>query len=470
MATERKLVCPECKKEIIFDLHDITSGVFTSRCPDCNSVLRIKKSTAPTAESSVPITGQPEQNTGANMEDAGAELLDLARKLEMEMGFILDDPDGAPAEVEKNFPAESGFSPEGTDGPLIPENIPAAPETSGKKLLAGYSHEKYREYEEGETEAWDLEWTRFAVKKEVAPDPSRIDMDELPAAAPGLRDTLVKLRRAETLNLRGENLVRKNLYDEAIKDFSGALDINPDYVEALINRGSVYARLGRFNDALQDYNQALKFAKNDAELYNRRGEVYMQNHMHDQAIKDFTAALVLDPMYKNAYLNRSRVYSEKGLPQEAMADINQAIKVNPAYTTGFNDPTAPAVDTDENITCNREEAAKFNRQGLAGMIRKQYGEAVADFTRVIHLLPGDADGYFNRGRAYIGLGKLDEALADFNLAVLFDSLNARLYYWRAQAWKAKKDKVNMIEDLKLACELGYEPACLAYRKSQPLHK
>ncbi len=70
----------------------------------------------------------------------------------------------------------------------------------------------------------------------------------------------------------------------------------------------------------------------------------------------------------------------------------------------------------------------------------------------------------------IKLNKPDEAMADFNQAVLFDPLNAALYYWRAQAWKAKEDEFNMTEDLKLSCEMGHEPACLEYRKLKPTKK
>jgi len=67
------------------------------------------------------------------------------------------------------------------------------------------------------------------------------------------------------------------------------------------------------------------------------------------------------------------------------------------------------------------------------------------------------------------LGRYDEALADFNQGIRFDPLNAFLYYLRAQAWKAKGDPANMGADLKVACELGYEPACIEYRncKSPP---
>ena len=370
------------------------------------------------------------------------------------------------AKVEEEVPVVREPLPDEEEGPLIPKDELVAPKPPGESLLEEFDREKLKEFEEGEAEAGDSEWTRFADKKGMELPDSKIDMNELPASAHGLKETLSDLRQAEGYNLQGENQINKNLFNHAIKDFSKALAINPNYVDALINRGSAYTQLGRFNDALMDFNHALKFEKKDAELYNKRGEVYIQNNMHDQAIKDFTAAVVLNPLFSDAYLNRGRAYSEKGMPEEAMNDFNQAIKADSDHSFGFVDRAAPSIhkDEDEESSDNKEKALQFLQLGLADLKSDKFTEAVENFTQAINLSSSNAEGYINRGRAYIKLGKPDEAMADFNQGVIFDPLNAPLYYWRAQAWKVKDDQFNMTEDLKLSCEMGYEPACFEYRK------
>jgi len=374
------------------------------------------------------------------------------------------------AETRKDVAVERKALPGEEEGPLIPEDKLATPKPSGDSLLEEFDHEKLREFEAGEAGEGDKEWTRYADKNAPELAESKIDMNELPASAAGLKETLTGLRQAETYNLQGETHISKNLYNNAIKDFSRALEINPNYVDALINRGGAYAQLGRFNDALMDFNHALKLEKKDAELYSKRGEIYLQNNMHDQAIRDFTAAIVLNPMFSDAYLNRGRAYSEKGMPEEAMNDFNQAIKADSDHDFGFLDRAAPSIQIDEDRTNNKEEADKLNQQGLASFKDKKFEEALKDFTEAINLASSEADGYINRGRAYVKLNQSEEAMADFNQAVLFDPLNASLYYWRAQAWKAKEDLFNMTEDLKLSCEMGYEPACLEYRKLKSAKK
>jgi tetratricopeptide (TPR) repeat protein len=347
-----------------------------------------------------------------------------------------------------------------------PSEIPA-----GESPLEEIDHEKLREFEEGEATAADAEWTRYADKDAPELPDSKIDMNQLPEEATGLKETLVDLKQAEAYNLQGETNISKNQFTNAIKDFSRAININPKFIDALINRGSAYAQLGRFNDALSDFNQALKYEKKDAELFSKRGEIFLQNNLYDQAIKDFSSAIVLNPMYSDAYLNRGRAYSEKGMPDEAMNDFNHAIKADSDHADyPFVDRAAPAIQEDQASLASRDEAEKLNQQGIENMEKELYDEALKNFTQAIDLQTSFADAYIYRGRIYTLQKNTSKALADFNQAVMFDPLNADIYYWRAQAWKIKEDIYNTSEDLKLACEMGHEAACQEYKKLKPASK
>ena len=134
------------------------------------------------------------------------------------------------------------------------------------------------------------------------------------------------------------------------------------------------------------------------------------------------------------------------------------------------DRAAPGVHIDEDASAKKEEVQHYNKKGLEDLESGKYEEARENFTHAINLSATDAEGYIYRGRTLIKLEQPDEAMADFNQAVLFDPLNADLYYWRAQAWKAKSDEFNMREDLKLSCEMGHEAACLEYKKLKPVKK
>jgi tetratricopeptide (TPR) repeat protein len=374
--------------------------------------------------------------------------------------------------VEDEVPTEEpparlkkpALGPDGEEVPILKDRIPSE-EPKGESLLDEIDHEKLREFEKGEATSADGEWTRYADKEGPELAESKIQMHELPAEAAGLKETIIDLKQAEAYNLQGETNISKNLYNNAIKDFTRAININPKFVDALINRGSAYAKLGRFNDALTDFNDSLKYEKKDAVLYNKRGEIFLQNNLFDQAIKDFSSAIVLNPMFSDAFLNRGRAYSEKSMPEEAMNDFNQAIKADSDHANmPFVDRAAPAIQEDEESLADKDAAESLNQQGLANMEKELYDEAIKNFSQAIDMQTTFADAYINRGKIYTLQNNLNKALADFNQAVMFDPLNAEVYYWRAQAWKAKKDHYNTTEDLKLACEMGFESACLEYKK------
>jgi len=387
-------------------------------------------------------------------------------KVEVEEPAVAEEapPEEPTVPEEEAAVKEPVLGPDGEEVPVLKDREPSE-KPRGESPLEEIDHEKLREFESGEATAADGEWTRYADKEGPELAESKIQMHELPAAAAGLKETIIDLKQAEAYNLQGETNISKNLYNNAIKDFTRAININPKFVDALINRGSAYAQLGRFNDALSDFNEALKYEKKDAELYNKRGEIFLSNNLFDQAIKDFSSSIVLNPMFSDAFLNRGRAYSEKGMPEEAMNDFNQAIKADSDHADmPFLDRAAPAIQEDEASLADKGKAESLNQQGVANMEKELYNEAIKDFTQAIDLLATFADAYINRGRIYTLQKDLKKALADFNQAVMFDPLNAEIYYWRAQVWKEKDDNYNMSEDLKLACEMGYEAACLEYKK------
>jgi tetratricopeptide (TPR) repeat protein len=377
---------------------------------------------------------------------------------------IVSEPAEIPATVKEEPVEEQAPEPPEEEMPVIKDRIPSE-EPRGESLLEEVDHEKLREFEKGEATAADAEWTQYADKEGPEIAESKIQMNELPAQATGLKETIIDLKQAEAYNLQGETNISRNQFNNAIKDFSRAININPKYVDALINRGSAYAQLGRFNDALEDLNEALKYEKKDAELYNKRGEIFLQSNLFDQAIKDFSSAIVLNPMFSDAFLNRGRAYSEKGMPEEAMNDFNQAIKADSDHADmPFIDRAAPAVQEDGASQADRSKAEELNKQGVANMEKGLYDEAIKNFTQAIDLQTTHDEAYINRGRIYTQQNNLDKALTDFNQAVMFNPLNEEIYYWRAQAWKGKDDKYNMSEDLKLACEMGHQAACIEYKK------
>jgi len=64
-----------------------------------------------------------------------------------------------------------------------------------------------------------------------------------------------------------EGTEKRNLFQQAIRDYSLALDLNPNYGEAYINRGNTYSELKEFSKSIPDFDRVL-------DLFPDRGSTY----------------------------------------------------------------------------------------------------------------------------------------------------------------------------------------------------
>jgi tetratricopeptide (TPR) repeat protein len=96
-----------------------------------------------------------------------------------------------------------------------------------------------------------------------------------------------------------------------------------------------------YDQAIADYTQAIRIAPNYVDAYNQRGSAYINKGDEDRAIADFTQVIRLDPNNALAYLWRGISYQKKylyrGYKQEdlnrAYADRDKAFQLDPNSVT-----------------------------------------------------------------------------------------------------------------------------------------
>lgn len=124
----------------------------------------------------------------------------------------------------------------------------------------------------------------------------------------------------------------------------------------------------------------------------------------------------------------------KGESDLALADFNRAIKANRAkagdafayralihYNTG-NYKQAMS-DADEAVRRKPDQPDGWNTRGLALTALKKFDDAVSNFDEAVRLTANtktEARPRANRGLAYEGMGKSEEAAADFKTALVID--------------------------------------------------
>ncbi|HHT9125137.1 MAG TPA: tetratricopeptide repeat protein [Candidatus Brocadiia bacterium] len=140
---------------------------------------------------------------------------------------------------------------------------------------------------------------------------------------------------AEISFYHGTALIFLSRFEEAIKQYDKALEINPNLADAYLNRGNAYYNKGENDRAILDFNKALEINSRYAEAYNNRGSAYDKKGEYDRAILDFNKALEINPRYAEAYNNRGVAYKKKGSYDLAISDYNKALEINPRYAEAY---------------------------------------------------------------------------------------------------------------------------------------
>ena len=120
-------------------------------------------------------------------------------------------------------------------------------------------------------------------------------------------DRLAGKDKAIALSVRGNALLNKRDYAQAIEILSTALDLDPDYVVTLNLRGLAYERSGKEDLAMADYNLALQKRPTYGVPYNNRGVIQLRRGALQSALDDFNLSIKYTPKFLLAWTNRARV-------------------------------------------------------------------------------------------------------------------------------------------------------------------
>ena len=165
-----------------------------------------------------------------------------------------------------------------------------------------------------------------------------VDQSDLPGARRDFEQAIAyAVRGKDDLYLASDcvQLGRLHLeageYMEALARLNAAIDVQPDYSAAHIQRAKTLLALERYSDAGAALDQYFRVEKKPkAEAYLARGLIHVQNHDNALAIEAFNRSLMI-AVDKEAYLSRGWAYLQLDSPRPALADFEAAIRIDPAY-------------------------------------------------------------------------------------------------------------------------------------------
>lgn len=279
------------------------------------------------------------------------------------------------------------------------------------------------------------EWTQCKGGQGIADDAQF-------AACTAVIRTRIGSRDPRPYAIRCSLLVDQFKLDDAIKDCSRAIKLDPRNVDAYHARAVAYLSKKQNDRAVADCNMLLRLKPDMAGTLVLRGMAYSQKGDYDRAIADFTLSSRLRPGFAMA---------ESGLAeaQQAKARLSggQTVGDPRAWCDGKSLPQEGFREDLQIKGCTTLiEAGKesgallaedYFKRGGAYDIEQQHAKAMADYGEAIRLKPDYAEAWHWRGALRWVANDYDGAIADLTNAIKFDRSRLLSFSYRGNAYLAK---------------------------------
>ncbi|KAH3722053.1 protein O-mannosyl-transferase TMTC4-like [Dreissena polymorpha] len=242
---------------------------------------------------------------------------------------------------------------------------------------------------------WKHEIDLFTAGAHVCPGNAKVhyNIAKLNADSGNIDVAIHKYRHAielnpqydQAMNNLGNILKDRNELDEAEHLLERAVAVREEFAAAWMNLGIVKAALKKHAEAERCYYTAILHRRKYPDCFYNLGNLYLDIKQYDRAIEAWTNATKLRPTHTNAWTNMALVHDSLEQYDKSIAVAKQGLKHLPG-----------------------ESQLYFSIANAYGKLSR-YAESAEHFEKAIALKPTKAQYYANYGVLYHRWGKLDKA-------------------------------------------------------------
>ncbi|MGN9838974.1 tetratricopeptide repeat protein [Nonomuraea sp. H19] len=228
---------------------------------------------------------------------------------------------------------------------------------------------------------------------------------------------------------RAQLLAMAGQAEQALADYTRAIEADPGYPDYYLDRGNLLHGLGRTEAALADYETVMRLSPPFPEAYYNRAELRYATGDRAGARADLDHTLELDPDFAPAYVNRSGIAGVEGDYELARRDVERGLALAPR---------------DPHLLCVL---------GQVELAEGRHPEARVAFDQALELAPDLAAAWASRAELAFEGGDNAAALADLTHALKLTE-TAELLFNRAVVYRAAGRPEQARRDLLRAAELA----------------
>jgi tetratricopeptide (TPR) repeat protein len=193
---------------------------------------------------------------------------------------------------------------------------------------------------------------------------------------------------------RAKIYLNKNEFKEALDDINYSIAISEEYgnisSELYKIKGDILYKLGKFNEAIEQFTLAININPNDKYAFNNRGLSFCSVEKYDSAIDDWNSAMKIDSTIPEPIANLGRYYF---------------------YITNDFEKTIPVFL--QTLKLDSSMADIYHLLALSYYYTDKNSESIDWFNKYFGKNPQDIPAYLGRGDAYMELDKCDSAYSDY---------------------------------------------------------
>jgi len=220
------------------------------------------------------------------------------------------------------------------------------------------------------------------------------------------------------------------------KDISGsriwlqkAIELNPNDPRAHLKFAKLLLFMKEYKESFDQINTVLRQDVYNPEAYFIKGRVYEDLKDTAKAISSYQTALQVAPDFRDAMIQLGLLYSAKKDPL-ALKYLDNAFKTDTGdvfplfakavYYQDNNDVPAAKGMYREVVARDHQYADAYFNMGFLLLQEDSVEKALHQFDLVTKISPDDPVAYYNRGQCNEKLGKKQEAINDYQQALVFD--------------------------------------------------
>ena len=154
---------------------------------------------------------------------------------------------------------------------------------------------------------------------------ARLHREEIPYTEPSASD----------YNKLGDQAYRNAQYQEAIRNYDKAAELDSEDSEIYYWRAAAKRELGQINDAIDDLDKMIEICDGIPHIYELAGKMLLNMKEYRKALIYSEKIIELAPDSSMGYIQRAKTKFELGQYEDAIADYNTILQIDPndAYTS-----------------------------------------------------------------------------------------------------------------------------------------